>query len=170
MMLDLLPDALDVLYSQGIGACLEIYPDLQPHRAALLRLRSAEAALTGAEGALESAADLLHRLEQGLVDRLILQGYNPPRGVPRESLGTPLPRSWTLIAWLLQRMRLLLNTTTPPPFRFITSDSLSKSGGSGGDAPTGSLREGSGSTTPASAAPVTPSGPSTGPEDQASGS
>ena len=124
-----LPDALETLYATGGGlsACLQKYPELALHRVLLLKLRSAEAALSDAEDAVQDAAHVMQILEEELIGRLQVQGYNPPRLVPMH-----LPRwiarhfSWTWIAWQLRRMRLLPNMTTPRPSRSTTSDCSSR--------------------------------------------
>jgi hypothetical protein len=129
-----LPDALETLYATGGGgglsACLQKYPELAQHRVLLLKLRSAEAALSDAEDAVQDAAHVMQFLEEELLGRLQVQGYNPPRLVT-----THLPRrftrhlSWNWIAWQLRRMLLLPNMTTPRPSRFTTSDCSSRSDG-----------------------------------------
>lgn len=128
-----LPDALETLYATGWGglsACLQRFPELAQHRVLLLKLRSAEAALSDAEDAVQDAAHVMQTLEEELIGRLQLQGYNPPRLVPSH-----LPRwftrrlTWNWIAWRLRRMLSLPNTTTPRPSRCTTSDCSSRSDG-----------------------------------------
>lgn len=69
---DLLPDALDVLFSQGVEACIETYPELQGNRDLLQQLHHAEALQARLEESVQDAADLLGGLEMMLRNRLVL--------------------------------------------------------------------------------------------------
>jgi hypothetical protein len=134
----------------------------------LLQLRYAEDALTGAEASLEVAADVLHGLEEQLAARLTLQGYNPPRDLPRNlpRWATFLAQPWIWTVWQLRRMRSQLSMGTQPPSPCITSACLSRSDAKGAAAPIENCRTRCASTTAASAEPLTPSEPSTAQADQ----
>jgi hypothetical protein len=169
MNYEFLPEALETLFDEGIGACVARYPELSQHRGLLLRMRFQEGVLTDAEIDMEAAAMALYHLERDLVERLILQGYNPPRKVPRSLPRwiAPIIDPWTWTTWQLRRMRLRLSTPTPPPSPSTISGSSLRSAGSGGDAPTDNWSNSYGSTTAPSPAPSTHSEPSIDEDDQA---
>ena len=123
---EFLADALELLYNDGIDACLTRHPALEGQRAMLLVMSFQEDRLTAAEVELQQAAEALQVMEENLIQRLTLQGYNPPRQVPRWV--SPAHDLWTWLTWQRRRMRSLLTTTTPPPSPSTISDCSSRLG------------------------------------------
>lgn len=62
MNLNLLPDALGLLYDHGIRECLRVFPELRPHTPLLLAMRWRETLLQEAEEEVQAAAEALERL------------------------------------------------------------------------------------------------------------
>lgn len=159
-----LPDAFELLFDRGTRRCVQRFPELAAHQTLLHQLRWAERQLTDREVEMEDAAQQLQQLERELVQQLeecgSLQRYSPPR----LSLVSLL---WSWISWQQRRMRSLLSTTTPPPYRSTIFDSSLRWPELAAGPPIGSSKTRLLSTTPASPEPSTPSAPSTAPADPA---
>lgn len=156
---ELLPDALETLYDEGLSQCLDVYPELRRHKSVLRQMQWAEIELTDSEIRMEDAAALLRQLEAELKAELeagTLHPYTLPRRYPVNLL-------WTWINWQWRRIRLRLNTRTRRLSPFTTSGCSWRSPGWAADAPTASWKRGSTSTTAASAERSTLSGQSTEP-------
>jgi hypothetical protein len=164
-----LSDALARLYDEGIAACLETCPELAPHRSLLLRMRWQEGELTEREIDAENAAEMLHRMESELIQRLndrsTLQGYTP-----RQQLGNAWRAPWTWLSWQAQRTLSLLSMTIQPQSRSTISGCSSRLAAWEAEPPTASWKKRCESTTAACPEPSTPLVSSTERDGQASDS